>query len=99
MNSEFADATIGIAPDDLVHLPSSSESQDPIDENPFPNTDARHRVWSDATRRAEEELARFKSELLKRRSYSSQELTDFIIDHRVGIFHIWAKRGIHVVWG
>ena len=90
---------MNIAPHDLVHLPGSGEAEDPVGENPFPQTDARHRVWAEATRRAEEELARFKSELLKRRSSSSQELADFIIHNRVGIFHIWAKRAIHVVWG
>jgi hypothetical protein len=35
-----------------------ASSGDPIEKNPFPSDDSRHRVWRDATRTAEEEEAR-----------------------------------------
>ena len=35
-----------------------ASSGDPIEKNPFPSDDSRHRVWRDATRAAEQEVAR-----------------------------------------
>jgi hypothetical protein len=96
---EVTEAAMAIAPDDLIHLPGSGESEDPVGENPFPQKDARHRVWANATLRAEQELSRFKIELLERRVHSPLELADFMINRSIGKFRIWAKRGIQVVWG
>jgi hypothetical protein len=88
-----------ITPEDLCRIPGSGESVDPCGNNPFPPDDARHQVWADATRLAEEELSRLKVELLSRRCGSPTQMMDFIIAANKGRFHIWAKRGVHVVWG
>ena len=83
----------------LCRMPGSGESSDPCGENPYPVEDARHDVWAKATRKAEEELSRLKVELLGRRCTTAQEFFDFMLQFWLGQFHIWAKRGIHVVWG
>jgi hypothetical protein len=77
----------------------SVTSPDPCDQNPFPQTDARHEVWGNATRAAEEELARFHVKLLERRCTTQAELVALQINKCIGTFDIWAKRGLTVVWG
>jgi hypothetical protein len=85
--------------ENLCRIPGGDESQDPCGDNPFPVEDARHEVWDKATRKAEEELSWLKVELLKRRPNNFQDVINFVLDLRIGWFHIWAKRGVHVVWG
>ena len=46
-------------PPESFRLPEGfASSGDPIEKNPFPLDDSRHRVWRDATRAAEQEVAR-----------------------------------------
>jgi len=72
----------------------------PLWRQSFSNVEnARHEVAAKATRKAEEELSRFKVELLKRPATHNQELLNFVLTLWVAQFHIWAKRGVHVVWG
>jgi hypothetical protein len=86
-------------PEDLCRIPGSGESEDPCGDNPFPPDDARHQVWADATRGAEGELSRLKVKLLSQRCDSPTQLMAFMVTLHTGKFHIWAKRGVHVVWG
>lgn len=86
-------------PESLCRIPGTGQSVDPCGDNPFATDDARHQVWAAATRRAEEELSRLKVELLGRRCASPKEMMDLLIAIDTGKFHIWAKRGVHVVWG
>ena len=85
---------------DQFSLPDGMQSAgDPVEGNPFPENAPQHQVWTDATRRAGEELSRFNSRLLKERP--TPELgnyADWMIGLIVGKFDIWAKRGVHVVW-
>src|SRR5258708_1603592 len=85
-------------PQDFWRIPVSGESDDPC-ENPFPPKDARYRVWADATRQAEEELSQLKIELLDQPRLSPEQMLDYLVRKQVRQFHIWAKRGVHVVWG
>jgi hypothetical protein len=77
----------------------SGTSPDPCDQNPFPQTDARHEVWGNATLAAEEELARFHVKLLEKRCTTPTELVAQCINKCIGTFDIWAHRGLSVVWG
>lgn len=81
-------------------LPDGFQSTgDPVDGNPFPESDLRHDAWADATRSAEEEYALLNSRLLKERPGPEHAVyADWEIRLYVGRFDIWAKRGVHVVW-
>lgn len=81
-----------------IDLLGPVSSNDPIEGNPFPEGDVRHKVWEDATRKAEEELCRLDSDVLKTRTDSPDAAVSWMRSVVVGKFNIWAKRGIHVVW-
>ena len=84
---------------DVLNLPAGLlSSGDPVEGTPFPADDLRHKVWDDATRRAEEELFRFNSDLLKTRPDSPDAAVSWMSRLVEGKFDIWAKRRIHVVW-
>ena len=68
---------------------------DPIEANPFPIDDTRHRVWQEATLNAEEELSCLNSEYLET---TPEDFARWTLDMCVGKFNIWAKRSIQVVW-
>jgi hypothetical protein len=84
---------------DLLRLPDGlRHSGDPIGENPFPIGDPRHRVWKDATQKAEEEWCRLGSESEGQPAYSPNDLIDSVCKRIADKFDVWAKRGVHVVW-
>ena len=84
-------------PPNLRQLPEDFASTgDPIDGNPFAHGDVRHRVWSDATRAAEEELFRFTSEYTAETALTKGD--NFLDVVTIAKFDAWARRGIHVVW-
>jgi hypothetical protein len=87
---------------------------DPIDGNPFPTGDPRHKVWQQATLMAEEELCRLNSKFLRGKPTGQEgfakwmeqnkwvsareDFTAWVLSLCVAKFDIWAKRGIQVVW-
>ena len=73
-----------------------ASSGDPIDANPFQPEDARHQVWRDATRRAEEECARVNARSFS--SLSPDNVYDWFATCPAARFSVWAERGIQVVW-
>jgi hypothetical protein len=96
-------------------LPAGLRSAgDPVDGNPFPANLPEHRVWQEATLKAEEELCRFNSEFQKIQPTGNEGFAAWIkrggpawaadadaawsISMCVGKFDIWAKRGIQIVW-
>jgi len=84
-------------PPERIRLPETFLSAgDPVDGNPFPMEDARHKVWTDATRRAEEETCRINSRSLS--SLTPSNAQDWLPMLIVEKFNVWAERGVHVVW-
>jgi hypothetical protein len=98
-----------------TQLPANLQhAGDPVDGNPFPADDLRHKVWKDATLKAEEEACRVNSEFLKQSPTGQQGFVVWVQQGKmasaaqyfatwtlalcVAKFDIWAKRGIHVVW-
>jgi hypothetical protein len=75
-----------------------SSSLDSVGENPFSPDDLRHKVWEDATRRAEEKLHRFRAELLRTRLSEPIDALNHMRKHATGTFDIWAERYVNVVW-
>ena len=73
-----------------------ASSGDPVDGNPFQPEDARHQVWRDATRHAEEEWARVNARSFS--SLSPDNASDWFATFHTERFSVWAQRGIHVVW-
>ncbi len=71
-------------------------SGDPCEENPFDPSDQRHGVWRDATRRAEEEVARINVRWMGGLTVDNAE--DWAPSLWAARFSVWAERGIHVVW-
>jgi hypothetical protein len=85
--------------ENLCRIPGSGESGDPCSGNPFPPDDARYQVWADATRQAEREFSLLKIELLNLPYFSTEQIMEYLVMLDLGRFNIWAKRGVHVVWG
>ena|SRR5438132_5996603 len=84
---------------ELLRLPGGLESSgDPIEVNPFPSGDPRHKVWDDATRKAEEQWCRLSSQSEITPFGGPDVLIHFVCKHFADKFDIWAKRGVHVVW-
>jgi hypothetical protein len=98
-----------------TQLPANLQhAGDPVDGNPFPADDLRHKVWKDATLKAEEEACRVNSEFLKQSPAGQQGFVEWVQQGKmasaaqyfatwtlalcVAKFDIWAKRGVHVVW-
>lgn len=84
-------------PPELLRLPNEFRfSGDPVDGNPFPEDDPRHKVWNAATRAAEEQILHFTSQYTPEIALSENE--NFL--HRLTLtkFDAWARRGIPVVW-
>ena len=81
-------------------LPDGLQSTgDPVEGNPFPENTQQHQVWSEATRRAEEDLCRLNSQALRGTPQcTAGPYASWVIELIVGKFDIWAKRGVHVVW-
>jgi len=84
-------------PPHLRSLPKEfALSADPIDVNPFSREDVRHKVWADATRKAEEEVFRLLSQYTPEIAFAAGQ--DFFHTVIAFKFDAWAKRGIHVLW-
>ena len=82
---------------DWLRIPDSfALSGDPVDGNPFPEGEDRHRVWRDATRRAEEQWALVNAAAIAELS-PDNVLAWFPITLATR-FQVWAERGVHVVW-
>ena len=77
-------------------LPDGSQSLDPVPENPFKETNPRHRTWGDATKRAEETLLKLNSATLG--SLSPEGNPTRMLEHESARFDVWAERGLYVVW-
>ena len=73
-----------------------ASSGDPVDRNPFRPDDARHRVWQDATKRAEEECARVNSRWMS--ALSPENSNQWLPTLLAAQFSVWAQRGVHVLW-
>ncbi len=85
-------------PDQMRLPPGLATAGDPVDGNPFPIEHAAHRVWQEATLRAEHELCDLNSKELVERHTTLDEIERWAIDLCLKKFNIWAKRNIHVVW-
>ena len=79
-----------------------ASSGDPIEKNPFPLDDPRHRVWRDATRTAEQEVARINVdffaclERVKREQNAAEEAAGTIAQDSL-LFAAWARdKACHV---
>jgi DNA-binding CsgD family transcriptional regulator len=89
------------SPPDLLNLPAGVNSPDPVEGNPFPEDNPRHREWQDATRLAEQEAKQLNVGFLKLVSESPSG--DDVFEARrlayiLRRFDIWARRGMQVVW-
>jgi hypothetical protein len=69
-------------------------ARDPVDGNPFPGHDPLHIVWSDATRKAEDEVSHHTVNA-GLHARSGQEWSGAAIAAQ---FDAWARRGAGVVW-
>ena len=104
-----------LTPANPFALPAGLQAAgDPVDGNPFPTNHPEHRVWQEATLKAEEELCRINSEFQKIQPTGNEGFTAWMkkggpawaveahaawaISMCVGKFDIWAKRTIQVVW-
>ena len=84
---------------DEFNLPTGlPPTGDPIERNPFPASDPRHRVWYDATLSAEEAVSRLSSAVVKTRDSGLDSSAAWMIGLFVRSFDIWATRSIQVVW-
>lgn len=88
-------------PDDLLKLPKGLDSPDPIDGNPFPESDIRHGFWKSATKVAEDEHSLLVVGVSKRPRPRDPRNLDAMIAWDLALFtakyDIWAKRGVCVV--
>jgi len=84
--------------DDLLRLPKGLDSPDPVDGNPFPESDVRYGFWKRATKEAEKEHSDLVLEALKRgRPTDLDGIVAWDIWFQTGRYDIWAKRGVHVI--
>ena len=84
---------------DLLHLPTGlKHTGDPVEGNPFPVSDRRHKVWDDATHEAEEQWYRLPSESEPTPAGPPNVLIAYVCERTAKRFDIWAGRGVHVVW-
>ena len=84
---------------DEFNLPAGLISMgDPVERNPFPASDPRHRIWYHASLSAEEADSRLNSEFVKTRDSDLRGSAAWMIGLFVRKFDIWAKRSIQVVW-
>jgi hypothetical protein len=88
---------------DPTKLPQSLlSSVDPVNRNPFPETDLRHGAWNEATRVATEAVHRLNAKVLEQsRERALEGVPGYhktMNDLAIGKFDIWARRGIAVVW-
>jgi hypothetical protein len=103
------------APANPFALPAGLLSAgDPVDGNPFSTNHLEHRVWQEATLKAEEELCRLNSEFQNIEptgnegfaawmqnggpAWTANGFAAWTISMSVGKFDIWAKRSIQIVW-
>lgn len=85
-------------PNDFLQLPPGFDSPDPVDGNPFPEGDVRHRFWARATLEAEEEACRSHSDaLLRGRPKTLEKIVPWDVMFFTSRYDIWAKRGVRVV--
>ena len=88
-----------MADSDLLKLPPGLKSDgDPVEGNPFSNEDARHQVWKEATRDAEDKLHLLQFNLLQSSRVAAEEPNTRLVNLAVAKFDIWAERGVRVVW-
>jgi len=94
-----------VSDNDGFRLPEAfSSSGDPVEGNPFPLENPRHKVWSEATRAAEMEIAAVSAQSMARTSNFSEFMKhplspyEWLVAPVLVKFDIWAKRGIQVVW-
>ena len=84
---------------DEFDLPASLLSVgDPVEGNPFPPSDPRHKIWYDASLSAEKSVSRLNSQYVKTRVSDLDSSAAGMMDLFVRKFDIWAKRSIQVVW-
>ena len=89
------------SPPDLLNLPAGVNSPDPVEGNPFPEDNPRHREWQDATRLAEQEAKQLNVGFRKLVSESPSGAGVFEARRLAYVlrrFDIWARRGMQVVW-
>lgn len=89
-------------------LPSGFErTGDPIEGNPFANDDPRNKVWADATRAAEAQVARIRERILRTLSalpvvappdFDAEQFGRLSNEATAEIFDAWAQRYVNVVW-
>ena len=88
-------------PDDLLKLPKGLDSPDPVEGNPFPESDIRYQFWERATREAEDEHSTLVAESFKRPRPKDPGQLDAIITWDIAFltarYDIWARRGVRVV--
>jgi hypothetical protein len=81
-----------------LRLPDTLASiTDPVGPNPFPVETVQHKVWEEATRKAEEEICRLNAEGLSSLTPETA-LLDWLPSLVAAKFDVWAKRTIQVVW-
>jgi hypothetical protein len=95
----IAEGAMADPSEDPTKLPPGLLSTgDPVSENPFLAYDLRHKVWEDATRAAEIEVADLNSGLTKAATPEPQNFLACMFTLVTAKFDIWARRGIAVVW-
>jgi hypothetical protein len=86
------------AENDLLKLPAGFDSPDPIDGNPFPVGDIRHKFWKRATEEAEMETAQLRARFLRSRPKRPLRATlDADVAYFTTLYDIWCKRGGRVI--
>jgi hypothetical protein len=87
----------GRNPPERLALPKSfAESDDPVEGNPYPTEHPAHRVWSEATRKAQAEICRINADASMTLTPDSAEVWAQTL--LFAKFDVWARRGVQVVW-
>jgi hypothetical protein len=73
-------------------------SGDPIDGNPYRDSDPLHPIWAEATRNAQRELHDFRSRIIEELPVRSEDFLDWLCRFFAGQFDVWAKRCKYFVW-
>jgi hypothetical protein len=73
-------------------------SGDPVDGNPYRDSDPLHPIWAEATRNAQRELHGFRSRIIAELPVRSEDFLDWLCRFFGGQFDVWAKRCKYVVW-
>jgi hypothetical protein len=73
-----------------------SQSDDPVDGNPYPHNHPAHDVWADATHRAEAEISQINADAAA--SLTPDTAHDWMQRLVIAKFSTWAERGVQTVW-